>query len=136
MSLPIWVSLSDRPPDSQEYRRVLVYTEGAEFAGEQVFDVRTESLNPAMFPEGGRPEVCAAATHWMPRPAGLGVTKFQELAESHRDALRYRALRARMSVQDVAIIAMRNPNLVGWGDDMPERVDQFGKTIKHFQLEK
>lgn len=125
MSPPIWIAFANQFPDPEQHSRVLIYTEGADFAGEQVFDVPTENLNPAMFPDGDQPEVCTAATHWMPRPSCVGVARHQEHAATHQDALRYRALRARMSVQDVAIIAMRNPDLVGWEDDMADRVDQF-----------
>jgi hypothetical protein len=59
------------PFDSDE--RVLVYTDGVEFAGEQYFDIKASDLYPCATesePDGDRycSEVAAAATHWCYRP--------------------------------------------------------------------
>ncbi|NEX60161.1 DUF551 domain-containing protein [Noviherbaspirillum galbum] len=64
-------SLKDRVPDPQTVDRVLVYTEGSDFRGEQFFDIKTEELLGDVDPESGelvQSEVAAAATHWMPLP--------------------------------------------------------------------
>lgn len=51
-----------------EHSRVLVYTEGVDFAGQQFFDVRVEDLYTTLGEDDSRPEVCRDATHWMPLP--------------------------------------------------------------------
>lgn len=38
-----WIKLTDRMPNPDEHGRVLIYTEGYDFNGEQVFDVKTET---------------------------------------------------------------------------------------------
>lgn len=49
---------------------MLIYTEGVDFAGEQVFDIKADDLDPRAFDDADdQPEVCRAATHWAPRPA-------------------------------------------------------------------
>lgn len=64
------IKIADRLPDPEEDKRVLIYTEGYDFAGEQFFDVKAESLYPQVDEEGddARPEVCQYASHWMPLP--------------------------------------------------------------------
>lgn len=64
-----WIRLTDSMPPFGEDARVLIYTEGTEFAGEQFFDVKADKLNDAYFeyPED-MPEICQHATHWMPLP--------------------------------------------------------------------
>lgn len=64
-----WISVYDRLPNPDEHHRVLIYTSGYDFGGEQFFDVLSESLNECAFsdPES-QPEVCQKATHWMPLP--------------------------------------------------------------------
>ena len=64
-----WTKLTDRMPNPDEHDRVLIYTEGYDFAGEQFFDVKAETLNECMYedPED-QPEVCRLASHWCPRP--------------------------------------------------------------------
>ncbi len=65
-----WAPLAGGLPDPDQYPRVLIFTDGTDFAGEQVFDVKAENLDPRMFgDEEEQPEVCRAATHWAPRPA-------------------------------------------------------------------
>lgn len=68
-----WIKLTDRMPNPDEHARVLVYTEGRHFNGEQVFDVKAETLNECFYadPED-QPEVCKAASHWMPHPSNSG----------------------------------------------------------------
>lgn len=54
-----WVDVHDRLPVFDETLRVEIYTDGVDFSGEQLFDVRAIDLydeHPS--------EVCAAATHW------------------------------------------------------------------------
>jgi hypothetical protein len=52
-----------------ENKRVLIYTEGVDFAGQQFFDVGADSLNDAFYADFlDMPEECRAATHWMYLP--------------------------------------------------------------------
>jgi hypothetical protein len=64
------IRLTVARPDPQQYARVLIYTEGHDFNGEQFFDVKAEDLTAFEDPED-QPEVCLYATHWMPRPDAL-----------------------------------------------------------------
>lgn len=69
-----FTKLTDRMPNPQEHPRVLIFTEGADFAGEQYFDVNSEFLNEAYFEDpDNQPEVCRHATHWAPRPCDIVV---------------------------------------------------------------
>lgn len=63
-----WTPLSDRMPNPDEHKRVLIFTQGVDFSGQQFFDVETDSLNECRYatPED-QPEVCKFATHWAPR---------------------------------------------------------------------
>lgn len=64
-----WRRLTDSLPDADRYPRVLIYTEGVDFNGEQFFDVSADSLNENSYESpDDQPEVCRAATHWMVRP--------------------------------------------------------------------
>lgn len=64
-----WIDMAFRMPNPDEHDRVLIYTEGHDFNGEQVFDVKTETLNESFYADpGDQPEVCKLATHWAPRP--------------------------------------------------------------------
>jgi len=66
-----WIKLTDRMPNPDEHNRVIIYTEGTDFNGEQVFDVRSESLNEYSYAdEDEQPEECKHATHWMEHPNG------------------------------------------------------------------
>lgn len=70
--------MNDRLPPIGTGERVLIYTEGADFAGEQFFDIKADDLYPT--PDGeqdARTEVAAAATHWMPLPYP-GITPNQK----------------------------------------------------------
>ena len=75
-----WIKLTDRMPNPDEHGRVLIYTEGYDFNGEQVFDVKAETLNECFYadPED-QPEVCRHASHWAvhPRNAGTHPTRQQ-----------------------------------------------------------
>ncbi len=65
-----WTKLTDRMPNPDEHYRVLIYTQGVDFAGAQVFDVEADSLNECMYEyPDDQPEVCKHATHWAERPA-------------------------------------------------------------------
>ena len=67
-----WIKLTDRMPDPRIHERVLIYTEGRGCGGEQVFDVRSETLNECYYrAPDDQPDICRAATHWMPHPANL-----------------------------------------------------------------
>jgi len=65
-----WIRLTDRMPNPNEHRRVLIYTEDYVFEGEQLFVVRAETLNESYFESPDQqPEVLRFASHWMPIPA-------------------------------------------------------------------
>lgn len=69
-----WIKLSDRMPNPDEHDRVLIYTEGYDFNGEQVFDVKAETLNECFYADPDQqPEVCKVASHWMLHPANTGA---------------------------------------------------------------
>lgn len=64
-----FVKLTDRLPVFHEGRRVIIFTEGHDFAGEQYFDVEADSLNECFYPDPyDQPEVCRHASHWAYRP--------------------------------------------------------------------
>ncbi len=66
---PDWVRVDEYAVPYDEHRRVLVYTEGVDFAGEQFFDV--PALDFYHQEEGDDQvgtEVTRAATHWRDRP--------------------------------------------------------------------
>lgn len=86
-----WIKLTDRMPNPDEHDRVLIYTEGYDFNGEQVFDVKAETLNECFYadPED-QPEVCKAASHWMPHPSNSGSPNWtgeQKAANALRDLM-------------------------------------------------
>jgi hypothetical protein len=58
------ISLKHCAPPYGEGMRVLVYTEGVDFAGEQFFEIAADDL----YEYYEKHEVVAAATHWMPLP--------------------------------------------------------------------
>lgn len=65
-----WIKLTDRMPNPDEHDRVLIYTEGCDFNGEQVFDVKAETLNECFYADpDDQPEVCRLASHWAPHPS-------------------------------------------------------------------
>lgn len=61
------IPVSERMPDPGEHARVLVFTEGHDFGGQQFFDVLAEDLNENYW-DGDQPEHLRLATHWCPRP--------------------------------------------------------------------
>lgn len=63
-----WKLLNDSWEEVGGHRRVLIYTEGTDFAGQQFFDVSVEDLYTTLGEEDSRPEECQHATHWMPLP--------------------------------------------------------------------
>lgn len=66
----IWNSLDEILPDPAVHERVLIYTQGVDFEGEQVFDVRTNDVIERFSEErADRAEVCIFATHWTDRPS-------------------------------------------------------------------
>lgn len=69
-----WIKLTDRMPNPDEHGRVLIYTEGYDFNGQQVFDVKAETLNECFYADpNDQPEVCRVASHWMPHPSSTGI---------------------------------------------------------------
>jgi hypothetical protein len=62
-----WIRVTDRLPAFDGGLRVLVYTAGHDFNGEQFFDLRATDLYDGPDREP-RSEVGAAATHWSERP--------------------------------------------------------------------
>ncbi len=69
-----WIKLTERMPNPDEHGRVLIYTEGYDFNGEQVFDVKAETLNECSYADpDDQPEVCKVASHWMPHLANTGA---------------------------------------------------------------
>lgn len=64
-----WNIIGSAPPKPEEHDRVLIYTEGVDFNGVQVFDVKTENLHAHNFEDpDDQPEECRMATHWAVRP--------------------------------------------------------------------
>ena len=55
----VWVPLKERLPDF-DGGRVVIHTEGVDFAGEQYFHIYSDALH-----EEGASEVARAATHWL-----------------------------------------------------------------------
>ncbi|MGF6996822.1 hypothetical protein [Paraburkholderia sp. GAS32] len=100
------IRLTVAKPDPQQYARVLVYTEGHDFNGEQFFDVKAEDLTGFEDPED-QSEVCRYATHWMPRPDSLQSQQAEQavfeasIAENGVDAA-HRAGKARLKARDLA----------------------------------
>jgi|GEM_PF-817825 len=83
-----WTSVEDRLPDPALHARVLIFTDGYDFAGEQYFDVKAESLNEYSFGDpDDQPEPFCKATHWMPLPAASAPQSEQSgLVEALADA--------------------------------------------------
>ncbi len=83
-----WTSVEDRLPDPALHARVLIFTDGYDFAGEQYFDVKAESLNEHSFGDpDDQPEPYCKATHWMPLPAASAPQSEQSgLVEALADA--------------------------------------------------
>lgn len=74
-----WIKLTDRMPNPDEHGRVLVYTEDHDFNGEQVFDVKAETLNECFYADpDDQPEVCRYASHWMPHPSNIGAPNWTD----------------------------------------------------------
>lgn len=60
-------------PNPEEYNRVLIYTEGIDFAGVLFFNVKTETLDECFYEDpANQPEVCQHATNLAPRPCDTG----------------------------------------------------------------
>ncbi|NBJ13244.1 hypothetical protein [Microvirga arsenatis] len=63
-----WVPVSQRLPVYGEGRRVVVHTDGYDFAGEQFFDIKADALTECGdedLPHCGDREVAARASHWI-----------------------------------------------------------------------
>lgn len=65
-----WTRVTTELPPLDEGVRVLVYTEGVDFAGEQYFDIPADHLHYAASGNelGKASEVAEAASHWKLRP--------------------------------------------------------------------
>ena len=119
-----WIKLTDRMPNPDEYDRVLIYTEGHDFNGEQVFDVKAETLNECLYADpDDQPEVCKCATHWTTRPCtGISASPTQ-----HGELLKLLADIKRFDIQNLSldlpedIRARIERALIGWGDLTPEQ---------------
>ncbi|BBQ02896.1 hypothetical protein BSFA1_80240 (plasmid) [Burkholderia sp. SFA1] len=62
-----FVSVQDGLPPYDQALRVLAFTEGVDFAGEQFFDIKADDLYPSEDPDSGtaaRTEVAQHVTHW------------------------------------------------------------------------
>ena len=81
-----WTKLTDRMPNPDEHDRVLIYTEGYDFAGEQFFDVKAETLNECIEDPEDQPEVCRLASHWCPRPTFVTPSNATNSADAKRSA--------------------------------------------------
>lgn len=75
-----WIKMTDRMPSPDHHDRVLIYTDGYDFNGEQVFDVQVDTLNECYYadPED-QPEVCKRATHWAPHPRDDGALRIKPI---------------------------------------------------------
>lgn len=61
-----FTSVHERLPEFCAGKRVLIYTDGYDFNGEQFFDVPADSLNESSFEhEEDQPEICRRASHWI-----------------------------------------------------------------------
>lgn len=61
-----WHRLTDRAPEFDKNRRVVIYTDGYDFGGEQFFHVPADHLCEAFFQdEADQPEECQRASHWI-----------------------------------------------------------------------
>lgn len=110
-----WTSVNDRLPPLGTGERVLIYTEGADFAGEQFFDIKADDLYPD--PDGeqdARTEVAAAATHWMPLPLP-GLAILAQAAPSAGAVTEETALETALKI--MANLEDRNGVLDGVDDD-------------------
>lgn len=115
-----WIKLTDTMPNLDEHGRVLIYTEGFDFNGEQVFDVKAETLNECFYadPED-QPEVCKHATHWAAHPSGTALppTRQQQgnLLELLADIKRFDIQNLSLDLpQDIRARIERA--LIGWSD--------------------
>ena len=90
-----WIKLTDRMPNPDEHGRVLIYTEGHDFNGEQVFDVQAETLNECFYadPED-QPEVCKHASHWAAHPRNAALHPTRQCAINKIDSQRILELTA------------------------------------------
>lgn len=71
------IPIQESSPDPDQFDRVIVFTQGVDFAGEQFFDVPADSLLSINYPDpDDRPPVIAAATHWMPHPQAGAAKDF------------------------------------------------------------
>ena len=78
-SCEAWTSVADRLPDPREHSRVLIYTDGHDFGGEQFFDVRADSLNECFYASpDDQPEVCRHASHWRAIPVIAAIDAMGE----------------------------------------------------------
>lgn len=58
-----WISVKTRTPSDEQFTRVLVYTEGTDFMGEQFFDINASEFYN-FDEDGNRSELVEAVTHW------------------------------------------------------------------------
>ena len=122
-----WIKLTDRMPNPDEHDRVLIYTEGCDFNGEQVFDVAAETLNECFYADpDDQPEVCRLASHWAPHPATAMAppasmkTIFVEVPTKFRPMQGFE-IRADFTVDDFEMLEA--PILLPRGSTSPRQLD-------------
>lgn len=80
-----WISVHDHCPAMDTGERVLIYTEGYDFQGEQFFDVKADDFYGD---EDDLKEIIKCASHWRPLDyPGTSATAQQFVARIEREAL-------------------------------------------------
>lgn len=65
-----WTRLTDRMPCPNEHGLVLIYTEGYDFNGKNIFCVEADTLNECFYAnQDDQPDMCRHATHWAAIPS-------------------------------------------------------------------
>ena len=83
-----WIKFSDRMPNPDHHSRVLIYTEGFSFNGQQVFDVEVAVLNKCTSIGADDPlEIYRRATHWTTHPCDSGMRSDLRTTEDRTDIL-------------------------------------------------
>lgn len=123
-----WIKLTERMPNPDQHDRVLIYTEGYDFTGEQVFDVKTETLNEWFYAEPeDQPEVCRVAAYWMPHPADQSIEPIQVGDDTLHGAIDHWQARAELAEQRVASLEAELAAL----SPVPDRVKFYGMFDNH-----
>lgn len=107
------IKMTDHMPPFDEDLRVIVYTDGKDFAGQQFFDVKVKDLYPAdehhqHYGEYST-EIAEAATHWFhhPRPgSSVEVENFRRGLLDSFKALKDKAPSVRDMIYLDAVMAV------------------------------